>query len=253
MKLSVGTSGYSYKAWKGSFYPEKLPAAEMLRFYSERLGAVEINNTFYRLPRASVLDTWAGQVPEDFRFALKASRRITHFKRLKEAGDETSYLLRTAARLGERLGVILFQLPPNLPKDLPRLERFLELLDGPTRAAFEFRHPSWLEEDVFERLRERDCALCVADTGEQGETRLISTAGWGYLRLRRPAYERSDLAGWAERLLAQDWEQAFVFFKHEDEGAGPALAASFLEVAERVSTRKRPAARRPARPAREAG
>jgi len=229
MRLCVGTSGYSYKEWKGNFYPEKLPAKEMLRYYAERLPAVEINNTFYRLPKTSVLESWAEQVPDVFRFALKASRRITHFKRLKDTGDETEYLLRTATTLGKRLGVILFQLPPNLHKDLTRLERFLDLMSDETHAAFEFRHPSWSDEDVFARLRARDCALCISDTDEESEKRLVSTARWGYLRLRRQDYSDTDLVDWMKLVRAQNWEKAFVFFKHEDEGVGPKLARRFLD------------------------
>jgi uncharacterized protein YecE (DUF72 family) len=229
MKLSVGTSGFSYKEWKGSFYPEKIAAKEMLRYYGERLTAVEINNTFYRMPKASLLETWAEQVPENFRFSLKASRRITHFKRLKDAGEETEYLLRTAAVLGDRLGVILFQLPPHLKKDLPRLEAFLDLLPDDTRATFEFRHPTWLEEDVFERLRGHNCALCLADTDES-DVAFVSTADWGYLRLRRSAYDESALVNWADRITSASWKDTFVFFKHEDEGAGPRLAEEFLKL-----------------------
>ncbi len=243
MQLHVGTSGYSDKEWKGPFYPEKLPPRDMLRFYAERLPAVEINNTFYRLPKASVLESWASQVPSGFRFAIKASRRITHFKRLKEADDETDYLLRTTAKLGERLGVVLFQLPPKLAKDLERLERFLAILPEGTRAAFEFRHDSWLDEEVCAALRRRNCALCLADTDEgpadgdgiaAGEP-LLSTADWGYLRLRRPDYTREALAGWAERIRGTGWRDAFVFFKHEDEGAGPRMAADFID-ASRLQT-----------------
>lgn len=233
MKLFVGTSGYSYKEWKGSFYPERLPAGEMLRFYAQRLPAVEINNTFYRLPKASVIEAWAEQVPVSFRFALKASQRITHIKRLKDAAEETGYLFRTVATLGKRLGAILFQLPPSLRKDLPRLERFLDLFPDETPAAFEFRHRSWLDDDVFDLLRARGCALCVSDTDEEPETRLVGTVRWGYLRLRRSEYAGADLAEWAKRLRSQNWEKAYVFFKHEDEGVGPKLAARFLEVAER--------------------
>ena len=208
----------------------------MLRFYAERLPAVEINNTFYRLPKASVLEAWTGQVPDGFRFAVKASRRITHEKRLKEVADETEYLLRTTATLGIRLGPLLFQLPPNLRKDADRLARFVALLPEGIRAAFEFRHPSWFEEEIFAHLRGRNLALCVTDAeGDDagGETRIVPTASWGYLRLRRPDYGPADLARWAEQVRSQRWDDAYVFFKHEDEGAGPKLAASFLAIAGR--------------------
>ena len=234
MELHVGTSGYSYKEWKGSFYPEDLSAKDMLTYYGERLNAVEINNTFYRLPKASVLEAWAAQVPESFRFSIKASRRITHFTRLKaEARDPTQYLLSTVTALGERLGVLLFQMPPNLKKDAPRLAGFLEMLPEGTPAAFEFRHASWKDDEVYDALRRRDMAFVCADIDDQGgqDEPLVATASWGYLRLRRPDYDDTDLRRWAERIGALDWERAFVFFKHEDEGAGPRLAGRFLEIA----------------------
>lgn len=230
MKLYAGTSGYSYSEWKGSFYPSKLPAARMLAFYAERLPAVEINNTFYRLPKTELLESWAAQVPEGFRFAIKASRRITHIKRLADTAEETTYLLRTVQVLGERLGVILFQLPPYLRKDLPRLERFVQLLPEGTPAAFEFRERSWFDEDVLACLRARSLALCVADTDQDRIEAIPSTAPWGYLRLRRAEYSEAELATWLHRMQAQGWEQAYVFFKHEDEGAGPKLAARVLEL-----------------------
>ena len=239
MRLSVGTSGYSYKGWKGPFYPEKLPAKDMLGWYAERLPAVEINNTFYRLPKASVLQSWGEQVPASFHFAIKASRRITHFKRLKGAQDETGYLLHTTEALGDLLGVLLFQLPPDLEADLPRLQRFLELLPEGRRAAFEFRHFSWDVPAVRECLSARGCALVHVDDEGSPKAELHATARFGYLRLRRAAYERADLASWAQRIRAQDWDEAFVFFKHEEDGAGPRAAAEFLDVAGRVEERKR--------------
>ncbi len=231
MKLCVGTSGYSYKEWKGAFYPEDLPAKDMLRFYSERLPAVEINNTFYRMPKVSVLESWAEQVPEGFHFSLKASRRITHIKRLKDAGEELEFLLGNSRTLGERLGVILFQLPPYLRKDLPRLDDFLSLLPEGTPATFEFRHSTWFDEEIYGRLRDKKFALCASDTDEEPWTRELGTTNWGYLRLRRGGYSDTDLKDWEERIHAQEWKRAFVFFKHEDEAAGPRLAARFLEIA----------------------
>ncbi len=245
MKLSVGTSGWSYKPWKGVFYPEDLPNERMLDFYAERLPAVEINNTFYRLPRASVLERWAEQVPESFRFALKASRRITHQKRLKDADDETGYLVRTVAALGPRLGVLLFQLPPNLRADRERLERFLELLPEDLPAAFEFRHPSWHEPELLDCLRGRGCALVHTDADGADPVEPVSTASFGYLRLRRSDYARADLAAWAQRLATAGWQQVFAFLKHEDRG--PALALELLELAERSAARKGPLAA-PAKP-----
>ncbi|HYR75141.1 MAG TPA: DUF72 domain-containing protein [Pyrinomonadaceae bacterium] len=231
MNLHVGTSGYSYKEWKGNFYPEDLPAKEMLSYYSRRLPAVEINNTFYRLPQPSMIENWKAQVPAEFRFSIKATQRITHIKRLNNIADETKYLLETAALLEERLGVVLFQLPPNMKKDTGRLKTFLELLPADTRTAFEFRHETWFDEETFGLLREKDCALVVSDTDEKPLTEIISTASWGYLRLRRTAYQESDLTEWLKRVKDQKWKDAFVFFKHEDEGIGPKLAARFLSLA----------------------
>ena len=229
LRVLAGTSGFSYKEWKGSFYPEDLPAPRMLAYYAERLPAVEINNTFYRMPKPALLEGWAAEVPPEFRFVLKASQRITHFKRLKEAGDEVAYFFGVAAVLGERLGPALFQLPPNLKKDLPRLEAFLETIPQDRRPAFEFRHASWFEDDVFEALRRKGAALCIAED-EELATPLVATAGWGYLRLRRQDYGDEAVAAWAEKVRGQPWSEAYVFFKHEDAGAGPRLAAQFLSV-----------------------
>ncbi len=231
MKLHVGTSGYSYKEWKGNFYPGDLPAKEMLAYYSRRLPAVEINNTFYRLPQPAMVDNWRDQVPDDFRFSIKATQRITHIKRLKNCADETKYLLDTAALLEARLGVVLFQLPPNSKKDAERLKDFLDLLPGDQRAAFEFRHESWFDDEVFQLLQAKNCALVVSDTDEKPLTEIISTADWGYLRLRKTNYESSDLVEWMKRVQDQKWKDAFLFFKHEDEGVGPKLAKQFLELA----------------------
>ncbi len=232
MKLHVGTSGYSYKEWKGNFYPEDLPAKEMLSYYSRRLPAVEINNTFYRLPQATMIENWKEQVPDEFRFSIKATQRITHIKRLNNVVEETKYLLDTSRLLGECLGVVLFQLPPNMKKDSGRLKLFLELLPSDARAAFEFRHESWFDDETFDLLREKDRALVVSDTDDKPLSEIISTAGWGYLRLRRTAYDENDLADWMKRVEDQKWKDAFVFFKHEDEGIGPKLAARFLELSE---------------------
>jgi uncharacterized protein YecE (DUF72 family) len=230
MQLFVGTSGYSYKEWKGTFYPQKLPQKEMLSYYASRLSAVEINNTFYRMPKTSVIESWAEQVPDGFRFVLKASQRITHFKRLKEAEEPTSYLIRAASALRGKQGPLLFQLPPDLKKDAPRLRSFLECLDG-CPAAFEFRHESWLDDEVFQALRANSCALCCADTDGPDGGELIRTADFGYLRLRRESYTEPDLARWLERIRSQGWNEAYVFFKHEDAATGPALAARFAELA----------------------
>jgi uncharacterized protein YecE (DUF72 family) len=231
MTLYVGTSGYSYKEWKGNFYPEKLPAKEMLPYYAARLPAVEINNTFYRLPQRSVLENWREQVPVDFRFSVKASQRITHFKRLKDVEEETKYLLETASALEDRLGPMLFQLPPNMKKDSSRLEKFLSGLPAGTRAAFEFRHPSWFDDDVLKLLAQGNHTLCISDTDDLPVSHIDKTADWGYLRLRRVNYSAESLVEWLKRLRDQNWHDAFVFFKHEDEGTGPRLAAEFLQLA----------------------
>ena len=231
MNLLVGTSGYSYKEWKGSFYPAKIPAKEMLRYYSERLSTVEINATFYRMPQKSVLENWKEQVPPTFRFSLKASQRITHFKRLKDTEEETKYFLETAAALEGQLGVVLFQLPPNMKKDLPRLETFLAQLPPTIPAAFEFRHPEWFDDDVLDLLRSQNRPLVVSDTDDMPTTHIDKTADWGYLRLRRVNYSEENLLEWVERIRAQSWKETFVFFKHEDEGTGPKLAAQFLKLA----------------------
>ena len=230
MKVWVGTSGYSYKEWLGNFYPEELSPKEMLRWYASRLPAVEINNTFYRLPRESVLASWAGQVTPEFRFVLKAAQKITHVKRLKDVGAEVEYLFRVAAALGQNLGAILFQLPPNLRKDMQRLENFISSLPNRTNAAFEFRHASWFDDEVFAALRARNCALCFAETDEAQMGELVSTADWGYVRLRRSDYSGADLFKWKERILARNWDHGYVFFKHEDEGIGPKLAREFLDL-----------------------
>lgn len=230
MRLRTGTSGFSYKEWKGSFYPEKLPATRMLEYYSRRLDAVEINNTFYRLPRAELLEKWKAQVPEDFAFVLKANRRITHFKRLKDASEPLEYLANTAVEaMGGALGPILFQLPPNFRKDVGRLAEFLATIPDGVRAAFEFRHESWFGDDTWQALADGGAALVVADTGEGDAPPVVATAGFGYARLRRPAYVDGELAAWAKAFREQEWNEFFAFFKHEDAGAGPALAKRFRE------------------------
>ena len=229
MRVLTGTSGFSYKEWKGSFYPEDLPADEMLRHYAGRLSAVEINNTFYRMPKADVLSRWAEEVPEGFKFALKASQQITHRKRLKDAADAVGYFFQVAVTLGDRMGPVLFQLPPNLKKDLPRLADFLAVLPQASRCAFEFRHVSWFDEDVFEALRGRGCALCVAED-EELATPFVATTDWGYLRLRRQDYGEGDLRDRAAKVLVQPWSEAYVFFKHEEGGKGPALAQELTKI-----------------------
>jgi uncharacterized protein YecE (DUF72 family) len=229
MEMLTGTSGYSYKEWLGVFYPEKLPAKEMLRHYAGRFPTVEINNTFYRMPTESLIAGWAKEVPSGFKFTLKAPQRITHQKRLREAERETGDFLRFAAPLAEKLGMVLFQLPPFQRKELPRLRDFLALLPSDKPAAFEFRHDSWQDDEVYQALRERGAALCVADTDE-GDTPFVCTAKTGYLRLRRTHYEDRELHAWVERIKAQPLERAYVYFKHEDKALGTKFAQRFTEL-----------------------
>jgi len=226
----VGTSGFSYPAWRGHFYPEKLPAAKMLAYYAERLTTVEINNTFYRMPKPEILATWAKATPAGFRFAPKAPQQLTHRQKLAGSADTLAYFLQTLASLGDKLGPILFQLPPFFRKDLARLVDFLALVPRENRVAFEFRHPSWLDDSVYDALRAHGAALCVADA-EDFATPMVATTSWGYLRLRRADYDEPALAAWAERLAGMDtpWAAAFVYFKHEDAGRGPILAAQFVQ------------------------
>src|SRR5688572_10452166 len=230
MNLYVGTSGYSYKEWKGSFYPEDMSTDEMLRYYGERFDAVEINNTFFRMPKPEVLEAWAAEVPANFKFVLKASRGITHMKRLKNAGDSVAYLLKMIAGMKQRIGALLFQLPPNMKKDVPRLREFLALLPKDRRAAFEFRHQSWFEDDVLDALREHNAALCIAEAEDELDIPFVATADFGYLRLRMPEYTDAQLKAWHKRVKDQSWSDAFVFFKHEDEAKGPKLATRFMEL-----------------------
>ncbi len=227
MLVRSGTSGFSYPAWIGHFYPPGTKRPDMLAFYGSRLQAVEINNTFYRMPKADLLERWRDAVPESFRFALKASRRITHHGRLRDVGDSVDYLFRAAGALGERLGPILFQLPPYLRRDDDRLAGFLgELPDG-MRAAFEFRHASWFDDSVFALLESAGAALCLADAGGDHDSPLVATADFGYLRLRREDYDEEAIQVWQERIRRQPWREAYVFFKHEDEAAGPRMAGAF--------------------------
>jgi uncharacterized protein YecE (DUF72 family) len=232
VKIHVGTSGYSYKEWKGNFYPANLPAAGMLSYYAERFDTVEINNTFYRMPDQGMVAKWGSTVPETFTFVLKAPQRITHQKRLAGAEDDVKQLFDVASVLGHKLGPVLFQLPPYSKKDAGRLQSFLEWLPAGRKVAFEFRHDSWCDDEIYSILRGRDVPICLSDTDESGDpdALVIPTAKWGYLRLRRTEYSEADLAGWAKRVQKQPWDEAFIFFKHEDEGKGPAFAKKFLEV-----------------------
>jgi uncharacterized protein YecE (DUF72 family) len=226
VRILPGTSGWSYPPWKGRFYPEALPASRMLAAYAARLPAVEVNATFYRMPRGAMLAGWRAQVPPGFVFALKAPQRVTHVKRLAGAAEDVASFQGAAAELGDALGAVLWQLPPSLRKDLPRLRDFLALLPRGGRAAFEFRDASWHSDDVLAALADAGAALCVAED-EARATPLVATARFGYLRLRRPDYDDAALARWAAAVRAQPWETAFVFFKHEDEARGPDYALRF--------------------------
>ncbi len=232
MKIHVGTSGYAYKEWRGRFYPEKISPQGMLRFYSGRLSTVEINNTFYRMPKESVLRSWAEQVPGDFVFALKAPQVITHLKRLQNVSVETDYLFRTLSVLDRKLGPVLFQFPKSFRADRLALQDLLRLIPGNRACAFEFRNSSWLDDKILDLLRERGASLCIADADENPANEIIPAAPWGYLRLRRSDYTDADLSQWLERILSQKWEKAFVFFKHEDEAQGPEMAVRFRELAD---------------------
>jgi uncharacterized protein YecE (DUF72 family) len=228
MQLLAGTSGFSYKEWLGKFYPEKLPAAEMLRYYAGHFATVEINNTFYRMPAEAMLARWADEVPADFAFTLKAPRRITHELRLKECETHVSEFLKRAQALGGKLGPLLFQLPPFLKKDLPRLRDFLALLPAGRLAAFEFRNDSWQDEEVYDALRAKGAMLCYTDT-EQGESPpLLATAACSYLRLRRTHYDDSELGDWAGRIAALRADRAYVYFMHEDDALGTAFAGKLM-------------------------
>jgi uncharacterized protein YecE (DUF72 family) len=230
MKIYVGASGYGYKEWKGVFYPEKISPKEMLRFYSERFNAVEINNTFYRMPTENVLLSWAEQVPHGFVFAVKAPQVLTHIKRLENVEDETKYLFRTLSVLGDKLGPVLFQFPKSFRADAQILGGFLLHIPRTMPCAFEFRSPSWLTASILDLLRERGCSLCIADSDENPTNEIISTAPWGYIRLRRSDYSDRELLQWKERILAQGWEKTFVFCKHEEETEGPLMAIRFHEL-----------------------
>jgi uncharacterized protein YecE (DUF72 family) len=227
--IFVGTSGYNYPEWKGSFYPADLAAAKMLPYYAARFPTVEINYTFYRMPNEKILAGWVKQVPSNFRFTLKAPRRITHDAKLVGCDDLTEGFCRVAGSLGGQLAALLFQLPPTLKKDLPRLDAFLATLPKAAPAAFEFRHPSWFSDDVYATLREHGKALCVADS-EKLETPLVTTADFGYFRLRDEGYQPDDIAEWGAKIadLQSRCKDIFVYFKHEEEGKGPAFATDLM-------------------------
>jgi uncharacterized protein YecE (DUF72 family) len=243
MRVLCGTSGFSYAEWRGAFYPSDLDASEMLAFYSSRLGTVEINNTFYQTPKAELLERWGSAVTPTFRFALKASRRISHVRRLKDASEEVGYFFYAAEALGEKLGPVLFQLPPFAKKDAGVLRDFLASLPSTARAAFEFRNPSWFDDEVYAILSDHGAALCGGDSDEGDRSPpFVPTAKWGYLRLRAPSYDAASLGAWSEKILAQPFDEAYVYLKHEV--LGP-MYAGWLDAV----TSGKPAPELPAAPA----
>ncbi|PYO94003.1 MAG: DUF72 domain-containing protein [Gemmatimonadetes bacterium] len=235
MRLHVGTSGYNFPEWRGSFYPPKLASAKWLAYYAQQLGTVEINYTFYRMPSAKTVAGWDAATPEGFNFVLKAPQRITHIARLKNIDDSVRFFVETIRKLNAKLGAVLFQLPPNFKKDLARLSDLLTQFPPDVRAACEFRHASWWSDDVYELLRSTNTALCVADT-EEGTTPLVATADFGYVRLRDTGYSEGELRDWLGKLhdIGRGWTDAFVFFKHEEQGVGPKLAAQLAAIAAAV-------------------
>ncbi|MDB6150647.1 MAG: hypothetical protein JWQ44_2095 [Chthoniobacter sp.] len=227
--IYIGTSGFQYPEWKGTFYPEIMPAAKMLAYYSERFSTTESNYTFRQMPKTATLEKWAAQTPPGFRFSLKAPQRITHFARLQNCEDTLRYFCDTAGALGEKLGPVLFQLPPSFKKDVVVLESFLRDLPSGFRAAFEFRHDSWFDEEVFAALRAANVALCIAHSDELA-TPVVATADYGYLRLREVLYGPEDFTRWAQAIRSQPgWKETFVYFKHEEAGTGPQFAQALIE------------------------
>ncbi len=231
IKIHVGTSGFGYKEWKGKFYPEKINPKAMLRFYSERMDTVEINNTFYHMPTRAMLESWMDQVPDDFIFAIKAPQKITHVKQLRNVEDDTEYLFQTISLLGKRLGPILFQFPKSFRPDGALLSSFVELIPKKFPCAFEFRNSGWMDREYLDILANKKYSLCMNDTDEKPVADIISTAEWGYLRLRRSDYTDKDLARWFEKIHSQKWTEVFVYFEHEDKAKGPEYAIRFKAMA----------------------
>jgi uncharacterized protein YecE (DUF72 family) len=226
----IGTSGYNYPEWKGSFYPDDLPAAKMLPYYAARFPTVEINYTFYRMPNEKLVAGWAAQTPSPYKLTLKAPRRITHDSRLRNVAPHLSGFCEVAGTLGDKLGALLFQLPPNFKKDLPTFDAFLAELPPKVCAAFEFRHVSWLDEEIFERLSSRNLALCIADS-EKMSAPVRVTADYAYFRLRDEGYTPADIERWSETIAREtaSCREVFVYFKHEEEGKGPEFARLLME------------------------
>ncbi|HZP11563.1 MAG TPA: DUF72 domain-containing protein [Nevskiaceae bacterium] len=230
-RINAGASGYSFKEWKGPFYPDDMKPEGMLKFYSERLPTVEINNTFYQMPKTAMLENWVKCTPDTFRFAIKASRRITHLSRLKPPGahESVAFLYQQLAALGDKRGPVLFQLPPNLKKDLPRLVDFLKVLPADHRAAFEFRNDEWFGDDTYDALRSVGASLCFSEREDGSAPALVETAPWGYVRLRLENYSDEDLKAWADRLAATGWKEICVYFMHEP--TAPAYAQTLMRFA----------------------
>ncbi len=230
MNSWIGTSGFQYPEWKGHFYPEKLPAAKMLPFYAERFSSTEINYTFRRTPSGKTIENWCELTPPRFAFSLKAPQRITHFAKLQNCSDSLKFFFGAIQGLEDKLGPILFQLPPFFRKDAEILNSFLEELPDGIRAAFEFRHNSWFDNEIFASLRRHNAALCIAESADLS-TPIEATANFGYLRLRREDYGSEDITRWSETLRshASKWSDAFVYFKHEEQGMGPKLATKLIE------------------------
>ena len=240
MKIHAGTSGFSYKEWRGTFYPEKIKAEEMLATYAQTLNAVEINNTFYRMPRSNVMKQWFETVPDDFRFSIKASRRITHQQRLKDCEESSQYLAERLAHLQHKLATVLFQLPPFLRKDTERLGAFLKTWPKELPASFEFRHESWFDNEVYDLLAEHNAALVASEAEDLTTPDRLLTASWVYLRLRKPGYSPQALSGWLRKANNTGTDQLYAFFKHEEAGAGPKLAAQFLRMGSKLETAAKP-------------
>ena len=250
MEWYAGTSGYSYKEWKGLFYPSDISNDAMLAFYAERLSTVEVNNTFYRMPKRNVVQSWGDAVPDHFRFSIKASRRITHQMRLKECEESVGILAKQLEVLGDKLGAVLFQLPPFLKFEAERLTAFLAIVPKALPIALEFRHASWFNAETYDALHAHGAALCLTEDGELPLPDRDATTNWTYVRLRKPSYTDEALTSWKQRIVAADVTKAFTFFKHEDEAGGPPLAARFLEIA---NVQDRAAKKEPKRATRKSG
>lgn len=228
MKLWVGTSGFQYPEWKAKFYPAQMPASKMLAFYAEHFSTTEVNYTFRRIPAAKTIQDWSSKTPADFRFGFKAPQRVTHFAKLVGCAEILAIFFQAIAVAGVKMGPVLFQLPPTFQKDLDVLRAFLAEVPEGLRAAFEFRHPSWFDDAVFEALREANAALCIAEN-EELATPAIATADFGYLRLRREDYTPAQLRKWSAFVDQQKahWPEVFAYFKHEEQAVGPKFARQF--------------------------